>query len=532
MKSPQGKAQQGVLKGHFRQGRIYRPPLLAYPETTLSDWVRTDFPDLLWPAILVSLHGDQGAVGFGRVQTLVIEAIGEALLDEAGIEFDGCLTSLERIPKEYRPAVLSVFSSNPVAIGSLPPQVRVLTQIFEDLPGAWLLSAGPSGTDDLNREEGFDFLTSALVEVVSDRHKNALVKAAPFGWELQRRRLHLVGDTGAALVNYPAVPENRSQADAFILSSFLSTKTIRNEHHPAWEAEVLAWAHSFWRQNWHQLTCIPAELIEMEGDGLAIDEEAEAGEHVGDEKTFEIDEIAVKAMSQVEALFNDFIEHVLDRDLPLDPSDAAKHEVLCGLVSRSARAVMALIRSPHMWSGEQGSSVMRILAETRIVITWMDLQDPAIYKRYQNYGRGKAKLMRRHMESLIESLGDATSTDLRELAKRVKERAGGDLGEEFQDVSVETTFSGISMRQMAVEAGMLDVYNFIYQSASGVVHGEWWAIEDYAMQRCVNPLHLVHNIPSFEDEYPTEPQCPRLLVAQLEGISGQALAILAGPLTQ
>ena len=60
------------------------------------------------------------------------------------------------------------------------------------------------------------------------------------------------------------------------------------------------------------------------------------------------------------------------------------------------------------------------------------------------------------------------------------------IGEEFQDVSLEATFSGISMRQMADEAAMLDVYNLVYQPTSGVVHGEWWAIEDYAMQRCAN----------------------------------------------
>src|SRR5580698_672510 len=109
MTSPEGKAQrEGVLKGHYKKGRVYRPPLLAYPETTLSDWVRTDFPDLLWPAILVSLHGDQGAVRFGRVQTLVIEAMGEALLDETGIVFDGRLSSLERVPEEHRPSILGV----------------------------------------------------------------------------------------------------------------------------------------------------------------------------------------------------------------------------------------------------------------------------------------------------------------------------------------------------------------------------------------------------------------------------------------
>src|SRR5665213_4249765 len=113
-------------------------------------------------------------------------------------------------------------------------------------------------------------------------------------------------------------------------------------------------------------------------------------------------------------------------------------------------------------------------------------------------------------------MGDTAPTEISELAKYVKERAGGDIGDEFQAVSIETTFSGLTMRKMAEQAGMTEVYNHIYQSASGVVHGEWWAIEDYAMQRCMNPLHLMHNIPSLDPGYPIEPRYPRLLAAQLD----------------
>jgi len=90
--------------------------------TTRSDWVRTDLPDLLWPVVLVVLHGDQGAAGFGRIQDLVIEALGKDLVDESAIEFDGRLTSLERIPEEHRPAVVHFFRTNPVAMGSLHPK--------------------------------------------------------------------------------------------------------------------------------------------------------------------------------------------------------------------------------------------------------------------------------------------------------------------------------------------------------------------------------------------------------------------------
>jgi len=276
-----------------------------------------------------------------------------------------------------------------------------------------------------------------------------------------------------------------------------------------------------------QLDCIPLEMVEANENEVDVEDAVESQARQEDGQELDVEPIVVEAMERTEGLFNEFAERVLSRDLLLDPSNAAKHEVLCGLVSRASRAVYATLQAPHMWSGEHGSTVMRILAETRIVITWMDLQDPAIYAQYQNYGRGKAKLMRRHLETLIETSGEAVPIDVRELAERLKKKAGGDLGEAFQEVSVDTTFSGLTMRKMAEEAGLMDVYRYLYQPTSGVTHGEWWAIEDYAMQRCVNPLHMVHHIPSFQPEFPIEPMYSRLLVAQLDGIMRQVLAILA-----
>ena len=63
-------------------------------------------------------------------------------------------------------------------------------------------------------------------------------------------------------------------------------------------------------------------------------------------------------------------------------------------------------------------------------------------------------------------------------------------------MSIDTTFvKGMTLRAMANEAGLDDLYRYIFQPSTGVVHGEWWAIEDYAMERCWNPLHRLHWVP-------------------------------------
>lgn len=43
MAEPRGHRQtEGPLEGHYKQGRVFRPPQLAYEVTRISDWVRED----------------------------------------------------------------------------------------------------------------------------------------------------------------------------------------------------------------------------------------------------------------------------------------------------------------------------------------------------------------------------------------------------------------------------------------------------------------------------------------------------------
>ena len=64
-------------------------------------------------------------------------------------------------------------------------------------------------------------------------------------------------------------------------------------------------------------------------------------------------------------------------------------------------------------------------------------------------------------------------------------------------VDTADSFSGVSLRAMADECGLLDLYRHSYYLASGVAHSEWWSVETHAMERCLNVLHRGHLIPSM-----------------------------------
>nr|WP_273378850.1 DUF5677 domain-containing protein [Actinopolymorpha pittospori] len=144
---------------------------------------------------------------------------------------------------------------------------------------------------------------------------------------------------------------------------------------------------------------------------------------------------------------------------------------------------------------EHGAHIVRVLVEVRIYIQWMAQQDPSIYRVFQDYGAGKAKLYARILGELPE---DARESDFEEALRELNRLSHNDRTLDHRVVDTRDSFAGgKSIRAMADECGMIDLYRQAYQVASGVAHSEWWSIETHSMERCLNVLHGGHLIPSL-----------------------------------
>lgn len=174
--------------------------------------------------------------------------------------------------------------------------------------------------------------------------------------------------------------------------------------------------------------------------------------------------------------------------------DMERHEVNTGLVTRAGREVVAALGAPDSWGMENGSHVVRVLIETRILTEWMSQQDASIYMKFKSYGQGKAKLYARISEELRE-VGQFPGLD--EAIDEFRRLGHDNEILEHQDVDTSDSFSGKSIRAMAEECGLLDFYRRSYYIASGVAHSEWWSIETHCMEQCRNILHRGHLIPSL-----------------------------------
>ena len=97
-------------------------------------------------------------------------------------------------------------------------------------------------------------------------------------------------------------------------------------------------------------------------------------------------------------------------------------------------------------------------------------------------------------------------------------------------MDISSTFAdGKSLRDMASECGLLDLYRHAYQLESGVAHSEWWSVEVHAMERCLNVLHRGHLIPSLSLSAGGNEALARSWIIALYGLVRASLAILAAP---
>ncbi len=516
MKVQRGKEQaDGLLAGHFKDGRLYRTPFTSIDVFSLTDWHRDDLPDLLWLAILAAEFGDEAFDRYLTMAGAAAEALQGAGAAKATPMLDGRLLSLEAVPDGKRETVRRLVG--PIIREATSAQATAL-RLCDGAPGSWLLVESWPEDERLPLNEAVGAL-SAAVAATLDEHVDALVKAIHLAARVCLGTMTMGPEMTKRLRDYP---DGGPGADSMVRAAFGSIAGLPVTA-PEIESARIGWAKRFWNTAGRKTPCFTAEeLVERirssknEDDSPldSVNDDAAGSDEEADEAA-----IVVDARSRIQACVEQFLETIDGEPSVIDFYAPARYEVASGLVLRAARAVWAVVSDPSLWSSEHSSHIVRQLVETEIVLAWLEQAEADAYVQYQQWGRGRLKLHRRVMAEFAESLpGDAPDFLTASIA-RMEDRLGGDVGEQMIDVSVASTFSGISMRQMADEVGRADLYRLQYQMASGYGHAEWWTIEDEHMTRCVNPLHRFHLMPAVDRPFSSEQRLPGALVSQLTALA-------------
>lgn len=479
------RRRSSSLREHKRHKKVLQPPLRALSGIAHVYYLRDFLPDLLWLAAMLTEYGAPGAA----YEPLdVIQDVAPAEEVQEGEQkklllVDGRISAFDFVREDLREAVReSLRSKTPWA---LPDEFGHALALYPESPASWLY-------DDWRRDNSADpdiglRYMAGLVTEYADRESvpASELRMLPIARLAKAGKFHIPRSLAEEWAAYPdgLDDEGRQKTLGFIRATYnlLGSETF---------APPLAqqWATDFWRQNWKLSPCnfdlggvvIPEDEEEPEEQMLPSVDPRLVIERVHTAWTGALDKLGAEL-------------HARQMRAELDLWDPTADEVRLGLASRQFRLFYELIDDPNQWTATGAAHILRSLIETRITVGWLlKKDDRGLYERFREYGLGKNKLYKLHLEDYIDQHG--SSEDLDELRETLEREVNAEILEEFQDIDLGGNFAGVSIRDMATEADLRPAYTLSYQPLSSEAHGEWSSIRAHDLAVCVNPLHRHHRV--------------------------------------
>lgn len=499
------------LSAHKQEGKTLRSPFNSIPNLQLHSWLRDGFPDYLWPCFHFSCDLDRGT----RIVVATLDRVNACLDRELGNKasdrtvLDGSLTSWEEVPECARAAVIDDLRQAGSYETAVPEDFAHMLGMYPSAPGAWLIGGW--------RQAGLSIDPDAAERALNETIRNAFhgrnpvatrAKAMAFRGLLVADKLRFAAefDVLEMLPRYPHEldADEIAHVESFIRASF-GTSRLRGdgETDPADE-----WAAGFWRANWQIYPC-----------RLADDEHTEPSDE-------EIRAALGEFSDAVNRMWADFEDVAIKADPDLFNPD--RYEVLTGIAARSLRILTAGVRSPTSWTTEHSAPLVRSMAEAVITISWLaHRDDEAMYTRFKDFGRGRLKLLKLHLEQYADSF-DEVPEDIGEQLARLDALVNEDLSEEFQDIDLSGSFSGLDLRKMAYEVALEREYRLVLAPSSSDFHGEWGHMARYALTWCANPAHRFHRVPREDIQPDLSPGVVRTAIGLARRVIDAYVAAITG----
>lgn len=465
------------------------PPLLAIDGLTSVSWVKDMLPDFIWMCGHVGNDPDKGLYAVARA----LDAVDDVLVaNDVGVASYGRLTQFEEIPEEVRAEILENLEAQDIYHHAFPQPFAHAIGMYPGAPGSWLIEPWLRRGLSVDPIEAESFLSSIVVgshngqALVPTRVKFMYLRGLAKAGHLMIPPEMKFGDY---LSRYPEriSEEERREAEPSIRAAFMAV--INDGGVESLAQARLDWSQRFWRSNWSLYACVKPE-VQTDHASSRLDRNSAAS----------IVTTLRESSSELRARFEEIA-------LRVDPDLYApdRYEVLTGIAARVLRLVDGAVSSPLLWTSEYGAGLIRSIIEAKIFLRWLKAKnDAALYTQFKSYGRGKLKLLKLHTEEYLDSL-DEVPEHLNDYLERLNQEVNEDIWEEWQDISIESSFTGVSARQMAIDVGLKSDYDFVFAPASGEAHGDWISLDRHALARCRNPLHMWHRIPDFDSRSMVDP---------------------------
>jgi hypothetical protein len=470
-----------------------------------QQWSRVDFvevilPEIIWIGFVLERHGPQKGI---ELAIVLIEAAFQSATDQPQPEFS-FISAHRQLSDDGKAAVREKLRSArklDELRTALDPFVRCYPK---DNPLAYLWDAAiPSHSDA-------DVATAR--KVVGPR----LNRWSPEGTLMQAAVLYGEHATGRLKYSDNVKPPNLEA----IVSDFDSPEGQHASSHARTSTSMVyahykdrlgnAWAEYFWRR------------------GLALDP---LRSHIRLPKVPPKNENPVIAFRQgfhhlAATLVKEVSEQVISKEVSEE-----EHTVINALVARQATLAVALADNFEVWNWDIGPLYLRAMTDCYITLAWILGKPDERSRLHILHGLGQEKLWMAHYERLAEEEKDEEDKERYRLmieASRTWVESQSFLF--FVTVNLGN-WAGKTTREMAVEAGCLDLYNFAYTPYSFSAHNTWNHLGKFNALPSRSPLHKnmrMPHIPHFSGEPSVMMNAAKYLdmaiaaVARTYGLSVQA----------
>lgn len=450
---------ESKISDHKQYKNELTPPLLQIGNMNLSSWIDERLPEMLWAVLVVGNVDRENALKFFRHIA--------AYVDKDHDCYDITMTGISKFPDSKRKEFIAR------AI-SWSDEIKTVLRPLSLFPGI------PAGSDwreflgQPNVEEDWQKLAAGVSKTFWHQSEEATdcrwIKL--LCWILAGRitSSYSMEDTVRGIIEYPNYGDLRH-----ISSSIRAQEIALRGTNKETSSE---WALNFWQYCFDKTGCIPEE---------------EVNEKIKDRQTKlskEIEEAREHYLKSTMEIRNKLIDHFF-ATAKISAIDS-RHEGAFGLTLYGLTLFIEIIfyNAPLSITGRVA---LRSLVETYITFKYLlkkEKAEPRIWDDYRSYGAGQIKLIYLKLKELGQETSSIEIENLGHLANE-------DKWVEFVPINLGH-WDSANLRKISDEVGLKDLYDKYYNYTSGYIHANWGAVREAVYQKCVNPLHRFHRVPTYD----------------------------------
>lgn len=457
----------GVLADHKRNKKKLTPPLLQ----ALGDkyapysWTRQLVPEAIWIWLLLEScgvkKGNSAAAALGRVASSVSAEKPSRLF---------CKTSSFAVLSDRERTQLLKEIGDP-ELEIIRDALSVFFEVFPDSPLVFL--------DDgrAPNESARHTFASSLNDLYDRNGRPTALTLATVTWmALDQEKLSMSGEMldkviedFKNIIDYPQSERSKRAASSFRAGApmMLMMGEEGFEHDEAWQ-------QYFWSRVGMIGPCMtsfsdpPAEMVPQDDPiGWVIFQYRNAARA----------ELALRL-----------------KEWRLDLNNIDMQEVVSALLSRQTALAADLALAPSIWNPNIAPIILRSMADVFIAMAWILKENSNDRARiFIEDGLGAIKLEIAHRKKAAEDGEKSEKEDAEKYIDMLQSWVDSQRLDQLVEVNLGS-WSGMTVRAMAEEAGFIDFYNYVYQPFSSTVHSNWFHVSNFNSVTCENPAHRHHRL--------------------------------------